>query len=76
MDAIGGKNAPSRGAQTGDARPVSPLDGRHDEGLDARVQGARDDLVTVRIEGVIVQMDMGIDERGAMHGDAALIFQE
>jgi hypothetical protein len=64
MQTVGGMQAGMAGAEVPDGRPAVGIDGRNDHRADAGLAGAFDDRATVAGEGVVIEMDVTVDESG------------
>jgi hypothetical protein len=64
MQTVGGMQAGMAGAEVPDGRPAVGIDGRNDHRADASLAGAFDDRATVAGEGVVIEMDVTVDESG------------
>jgi len=64
MQTVGGMEAGMAGAEVPDGRPAVGIDGRNDHRADASLAGAFDDRATVAGEGVVIEMDVTVDESG------------
>ena len=64
VQSVGGVQAGMTGTEGADRRPTVGIDGRNDHRADPDLASTFDDRIAIAGEGVVVEMDVAVDELG------------